>query len=75
MILQKKIIYQLLGKNQMKHENYFLKQLIEKTYQNNNLNYLINYRKLNYIINNDQRYNGIKRCFVESGISNTCIIH
>ena len=34
---------------------------------------LINYKKLDNLINSDQRYNGIKRCFVDNSKSYSCI--
>ena len=61
-----KTIHQILGKNQMKEENFILKSLIEKACQTKNIDFLINYKKLDNLINSDQRYNGIKRCFVEN---------
>jgi len=66
-------IHQIIGKNQMKEENFILKSLIEKLYQTKNIDLLINYKKLDNLINSDQRYNGIKRCFVEKSKSYSCI--
>ena len=53
-----KTIYKILGKNQMKEENFILKNLIEKASKTKNFD-LIN--------------NGIKRCFVEKRESNSWI--
>ena len=68
-----KTIYKILGKNQMKEENFILKNLIEKASKTKNFDLIINYKKLDNLINSDQRYNGIKRCFVEKRESNSWI--
>ena len=68
-----KTIHQILGRNRMKQENFMLKNLIEKAYQTKNIDLIINYKKLDNLINSDKRYNGIKRCLVENKESHSCI--
>lgn len=64
-----KTIYKILGKDQMKVENFILKNLIEKAYKTKSIDLIINYLKLDNLIDSDQRYNGIKRCLVDNKYS------
>ena len=66
-----KTIYKILGKDQMKVENFIIKNLIEKAYKTKSIDLIINYQKLDNLIDSDQRYNGIKNCL--AGNKYSCI--